>query len=258
MIDKRITSVAILVLASFGQAFGGSSSELAIGKTQEGILTRGESQSHALSLNAGDFVEVKITQQGAGLLLIVYGPTGSKVRGFRLSGDGEVGFISRDTGRYRLEVTPDEKTKEGRYSITLTRVVALDDRLAPIPPSYESPRIKALREAVANGQQDSVMAFWDEVRKTGAPLIEPIEADQKNMFVTFLWKGTSETKNVLVLWNPYVARDPNEYLMSRLANTDVWYKTLLVGSRERFIYRLAPNAFPLERLWLKPPRRPIR
>jgi hypothetical protein len=55
-------------------------------------------------------------------------------------------------------------------AVTLTKIVALADRLAAASASYESPRIKVLRAAVESGQQGSVEVFWEEVKKKGAPL----------------------------------------------------------------------------------------
>jgi hypothetical protein len=56
-----------------------------------------------------------------------------------------------------------------------------------------------LRTATDAGQASAVEHFWDEINTKGAPLIEPLDGDDKNMLVTFLWKGTIGTKNVMVL-----------------------------------------------------------
>jgi len=215
--------------------------ELAVGKAQEGALAAGKPQSYALMLNAWDFVEVELEPHGAELVIIAYDPSGSKARGAKLGPDGgKIAFVAEATGRYRLEVTPGEKAKEGTYTITLDKIVTLADRLAPATAKYESPRIKILRAAVESGKRGSAAAFWDEVKKKGAPLIEPLQGDEKNMLVTFLWKGTPGTQNVFVLWFPFTD-GPDDYHMTRLGETDVWYKTVKVDKRKRFMYRLAPN-----------------
>jgi hypothetical protein len=43
------------------------------------------------------------------------------------------------------------------------------------------------------------------------------------MLVTSLWRGTRETRNVFVVWLPYAAETSDDYRMSRLGETDVWY-----------------------------------
>ena len=46
----------------------------------------------------------------------------------------------------------------------------------------------------------------------------------------------------MVLWLPYVGVAPDEFLMARLGETDVWYKTIKVDRKMRLAYTLAPNA----------------
>jgi enterochelin esterase family protein len=86
------------------------------------------------------------------------------------------------------------------------------------------------------------VAFWEEVKAKGAPLIEPLEGNEKEMLVTFLWQGTAATKNVIVVWFPLSFQRPDDYRLTRLGDTNVWYKTLPVDKRKRFAYQLAPNA----------------
>jgi enterochelin esterase-like enzyme len=224
-----------------------SNVELAVGKAQEGALRTGEAQSYGLSLGAGDFVEVGVEPHGAELVLIAYGPSGVKFRGAKFGPEeGKFDFVTEAAGRYRLEVAPDEKTKEGSFTLTVNKVVPLAERLAPSRVTYESPRIKTLRAAIESTQPGSVAAFWDEVKKKGTPLIERLADDEKNMLVTFIWKGTPETKNVLLLWFPFTAQWPDDYRFARLGDSDVWYKTVKVDKRKRFIYRLVSNAPDLQ------------
>jgi enterochelin esterase family protein len=107
-----------------------------------------------------------------------------------------------------------------------------------------------LQASIQRGEKDSVNSFWEEVRKAGAPLIEPIVGDRDNMAVTFLWKGKPDTHNVMVLWIPYAGVAPDEYLMARLGETDVWYKTIKVDRKMRLAYTLAPNVGRLRPLSL--------
>jgi enterochelin esterase family protein len=59
--------------------------------------------------------------------------------------------------------------------------------------------------------------------------------------VTFLWRASFETWNVLVVWTPYSAQQPDDYKMARLADTNLWYKTLRMPKGARFLYQLSPN-----------------
>ena len=54
----------------------------------------------------------------------------------------------------------------------------------------------------------------------------------------------------MVLWTPYAGVAPDEYLMARLGETDVWYKTIKVDRKMRLAYTLAPNVGRLRPLSL--------
>ncbi len=239
---RRTSLMAFVVLMLFCIPSFATDTELALGKAQGGFLTAGKAQSFAVSLNAGDFAQIKLDPQGKELVVITYDPSGNKFRGTTLGPDEDkFNFVADRPGTYRVGVSAKDKTVEATYTITLEKVVTLTARLAPPKTVYESPRMKALKASVESGKQASVDAFWEEVKKQGAPLIEPLAGNDKVMLVTFLWRGTPDTHNVFVLRLPYAADKPDDYHMIRLGETDVWYRTIAVGKRMRFEYRLAPN-----------------
>ena len=243
MATRQSYVLAFLAFAFLCRTSAASDVELPLGKVQQGTVTAGKTQSYALSLTAGDLAEITIGTHGRQLVAVVYGPSGSKIRGFRIGpDDAKLDFVTEFTGPHRLEIIPGDKTTEGNYTVTLGRIVALADRLAAGPAKNESPIIKSLRAAIESGQEGSVDNFWADVKKKGAPLIEPLEGDQKNMLVTFLWKGTPETRNVLLEWSPFTGQSPDDYSLSRLGETDIWYKTLKIDGQKRFVYGLAVNA----------------
>src|SRR2546427_747820 len=103
-----------------------------------------------------------------------------------------------------------------------------------------SPRLAALRKALENGDRAALEKFWQEAAAQGAPIIEPIQGDDRAMLVTFLWRAKEETRNVLVfagLGGGTIAKNQ----MTRLMDTDVWYKTYRVPRDSRFTYTLSPN-----------------
>ena len=57
---------------------------------------------------------------------------------------------------------------------------------------FESPRIAALAKEIKSGNAAALPSFWEEM-KGKAPLVEPIAGDNKNLWVTFVWRGDSET-----------------------------------------------------------------
>jgi enterochelin esterase family protein len=196
-----------------------------------------------VSLDDGDFAQIAVNPRGQALIVKTYDPSGKPFRGAELGPEQDrLNLVAEVQGAYRVEVASKDKYASGTYTIALDKVVTLAARLGPPKPVVESKRIQALRVSVERGAKDSLSSFWQEVGEGGAPLIEPIADDRENMAVTFLWKNTPDTKNVLVLWLPYVGVAPDEFLMTRLEGTDVWYKTIKVNRKMRLAYTLAPNA----------------
>ena len=69
------------------------------------------------------------------------------------------------------------------------------------------------------------------------------------MLVTFVWRGTPSTRNVVVLGS-FGARPFTDGAMTQLGESDVWYVTLRVPAGARFAYGLSPN----DPMTIDPPR----
>lgn len=106
--------------------------------------------------------------------------------------------------------------------------------------SIESPRIRALCEAVASGKSDATETFWAEIVAVGTPLIERLPDDQTGYLATFLWRETGPTANVVhVEW--YSPGDLPDKRFTHIDRTDIWYRTLRIRSDVRGVYRILPN-----------------
>lgn len=251
MYARRASLTAFVVMVIWNTAALACAGELKLGQFREGRLNPGHSESFVLSLADGDFAQIAVNPHGQKLILKTYTPSGKPFRGTQIGPqEGKLDLVVEASGHYRVEVAAVDRRATGSFTIVLANLVTLAARLAPPKPVVESPRILALKGAVEHGDRGSVSAFWKEVEKTGAPLIEPIPGDRENMAVTFLWRGKPDTHNVIVLWVPYVGIAPDEYLMTRLGRTDVWYKTIKVDRRMRLAYTLALNAARLRPLSL--------
>jgi len=247
----RVSLIALFVIATWSRATSADELELKLGQVREGSLNPSQAESFAVSLGEGDFAQIGVNPRGQELVVKTYDPSGHPFRGAEMGPEEDrLNLVAEAPGAYRVEVAAKDKHASGTYTIALEKVVTLATRLTPPKPVVESQRIQALRDSLERGKRESVTAFWDEVTKTGAPIIEPIAGDQENMAVTFVWKGTTYTHNALVLWLPYVGVAPDEFLMTRLGETDVWYKTIKVNRRMRLAYTLAPNAARLHPLSL--------
>lgn len=109
-----------------------------------------------------------------------------------------------------------------------------------------SPRLIRLQQELGKGDSNAVLeAFWKEISRQGTPFVEPIETSEQYVFVTFLWQGNSETKNVVILTLGNSQLGNAEYFpaaqMSHLSSSDVWFKTYRLRNDARFSYRIGAN-----------------
>jgi enterochelin esterase-like enzyme len=103
-----------------------------------------------------------------------------------------------------------------------------------------SPRLTALKKDIDSGNRAALESFWQEVTKQGTPLVESIAGDDRYVSITFLWRAKEETKNVVVVGG-IAGYQFTENQMTRLPDTDLWYRTYRVRNDARFGYNLAPN-----------------
>ncbi|HEX2186768.1 MAG TPA: enterochelin esterase domain-containing protein, partial [Chloroflexota bacterium] len=120
----------------------------------------------------------------------------------------------------------------------------------------ESPRIAALRHSLAAGTEAraTLTAFWDEVARSGTPLVEAIPGDDGHLLVTFLWRDAGppeDTRNVVLFGGPAGWTVAHNHLL-RLPGTDVWYRSYRVRADARLAYWLSPNDCLLETYQIDP------
>ena len=192
---RRASLIALVVVAVWSRATLAEELELKLGQVCESVLSPGQAQSFVVSLGNGDFAQVGVNPRGQALIVKSYDPSGKPFRGAELGPqEDKLNLVAEGSGAYRVEVAAKDKRAGGTFTISLEKVVALAARLAPPKPVVESQRMQALRASVERGERNSVTAFWEDVKKAGAPLIEPIAGDRENMAVTFLWKGKPDTQ----------------------------------------------------------------
>jgi enterochelin esterase-like enzyme len=233
-----------LMLVLFGVTTALAQESLKVNQPVESQLASSSVQSFAIDLKAGDYAAGLLDQHGETDLTIL-APDGSPVRHF--PGPAEDGkrlfvFIADTQGTYRIQVTT-SATQPVHYELTLTQVLSLDERLKPKPwqDPNPSPRIDALRKQVASGNSDT-NAFWKQVTAEGTPLVESIEKDRQHQLVTFLWRGTSETRNVFPVGSFKIGGlYPLDYVFHQIPLTDVWYLTVRLPTGARFTYALSEN-----------------
>lgn len=224
---------------------------LTFGSPVTGDITGGESRSYTFAAAAGDEIAGPaelLGPEGALQFLDGAGSTvaGTRVRQWYLGGTAgrRVGLVAPATGTYQVRITA-SGTRGGRYTLRLERLaVSARMRGVSVTPKEvsASERIRQLSREVQQGRGDAVNQFWRELAGKG-PLVESVQGNDQDVLVTFLWRETFETHNVLAGW-PMAAFRAEDYYMSRLPNTDVWYKTIQIRRGSRFSYWLSPNDRP--------------
>ncbi len=108
-----------------------------------------------------------------------------------------------------------------------------------------SPRLLSLQQELKSGNRAALETFWQEVAKQSAPLVETIPGDSRYLYVTFLWQAKGETRSVVVrVTNTALLANADYFArsqMSRMPDTDLWYKTYRLRDDARFAYQLSPN-----------------
>jgi enterochelin esterase-like enzyme len=243
----RIVAAALAALLSCG-SHAYAQTPLSVGQPVEREIAPGGSQLFAIDLDAGEYVAGTVDRRGVPVVLRVLQPDGSRLRDFVGPPQGKrpFAFVAEAAGTYRFDLTAppiadvaNSVVQSGRFELSITEKVSLDDRLKQTPSQPSSPTIKALRAQVARGAK-STEAFWQMIAEKGTPLVEPLEGNPRYILVTFLWRGQPNTRNVAVIGT--FMKEPLAEVMTRLDDTDVWYRTDTVLSGARFVYLLSPNS----------------
>jgi enterochelin esterase-like enzyme len=212
---------------------------LKTGEPVETKLNAGSTDVYVLSLHAGDYVKATIEQKGASGEIWVLAPDGSRLRKFIADkSKNEFSFIADVTGDHALRVKAGEQA--GDFRLRIDQIESLSKRMAlgTGRTQYSVPAIEALQKESPSPQ--AVERFWQQVAESGTPLVTPIANDSGHQLVTFLWRGNSDTKNVVVLGS-FHTRPLTDYLMDHIPNTDVWYLTVKLPAGARFVYDLSAN-----------------
>ena len=103
----------------------------------------------------------------------------------------------------------------------------------------KSPRLRSLAAELSAGHRDALDQFWRELQGK-APLMEAMPADRKFMLVTFVWRGDAATRSVAMRGGPPTSLV--ELPLSRLGDSDLWYRTVPLPRDARCTYYLRVNA----------------
>lgn len=120
---------------------------------------------------------------------------------------------------------------------------------APICNCGESPRLAKLTKDIASTGPGTVQAFWAEIARDHAPIIEDVPGDPTRVMLTFLWRDNGAAPAMQVMGHD----------MRRVAGSDVSYYTITMRRTHRLAYRFfpadqsAPRPDPLNPHRFQPP-----
>jgi len=97
---------------------------------------------------------------------------------------------------------------------------------------FHSPRLSVLKNELEHGNRSALERFWTEA-KGNAPLVEKFPNDEGLLLVTFLLRAGSEISSVLLQGGPPT---PPQKWLTRLADTDLWFRTDPIPQDARFTY----------------------
>jgi enterochelin esterase-like enzyme len=115
---------------------------------------------------------------------------------------------------------------------------------AEAPEIFDSPRLAALAKEIdgaGSGDGKALEKFWKEVQDH-APLVEPFATDARSLWVTFLYRGDNKTRTVSVWGGPWAdSSDGRGMNLTRLRQTDLWYRSVRMPSDARIVYAYSVN-----------------
>lgn len=109
--------------------------------------------------------------------------------------------------------------------------VPLPEQLSEPDAVIESPRLAALAKELKSGHREALETWWVAMQDKG-PLVEPMSTPLSR--VTFLWRGDGMTRSVLLVGG--VPTPSDDKWLTRLADTDLWYRTEMIPNDARFAY----------------------
>jgi enterochelin esterase-like enzyme len=142
-------------------------------------------------------------------------------------------FCSEAPGDYRVAVVG--RAGAAAYTLALDAILPRRPPVKPqSPPRLDSARLRALAESLQH-DGGSTDAFWQAIDVSGTPLVEAL--DDHFDLVTFLWRGDAQTRVVSLNWPAWTFAFADRAL-TRLGQSDVWWKSLRLPRSTRMSYRI--------------------
>lgn len=108
------------------------------------------------------------------------------------------------------------------------------------PPLPESPALRALAGSLESKDAHALDAFWEQVEKRHAPLIEDVPGHPDDALFTFLWKAQPGQVALNVLFNGWFPLRAQRGFdnFTRLGESNVWYTSYTLPKDSQIRYEL--------------------
>lgn len=107
----------------------------------------------------------------------------------------------------------------------------------------ESPRLARFVRATLRGGRTALDRAWDELTRSGLPLVEPSGRRRRERLVTFVWRPAG-SPTVASVYTPMAELTPQGTALVPIRRTGVWYRTFRWPSAARASYGFAPLPLP--------------
>ena len=103
-----------------------------------------------------------------------------------------------------------------------------------------SPRLLKLKEDLekATDKKKIIDEFWKEIEEKGTPIIEHIAKEPKYKLVTFLYKESADTDEILLI-SGSIGVIPHRGIFKRIQGTNIYYKSIFYLNKTRTTYAIS-------------------
>lgn len=196
-------------------------------------------QDYIVDAGAGEYISVTLEANGIVIDAQLAMPDGTLMKRFSAAtGRLTIPFVAEQAGQHRIRLTA---SSDGEVGIRIAERMSQERRLTAMSVPTKGTIITTLeKELQAAGSRDT-SKFWQTITSTGTPVVESLPDTKELVQVTFLWRGTPNTRNAVVVGSSFLPPAFRYNVMSRVGDTDVWFLTRRFPAGARFAYGFAIN-----------------
>lgn len=230
--------LSVMLLVAFSPLLGAQTTPPS--DSSNVLIKAGQPHDYIVSTSAGEFINATVEANGIVVEAQVTMPDGTLMKRFVSPPTGQliIPFVAEHAGQHRIRLTT---SSDGVIRIRIAERMSQEQRLTAIAVPSKGTVITTLeKELQAAGSRDT-SRFWQTIASRGTPVVEPLADTKEFMHVTFLWRGTPNTRNAVMVGSTFLPPAFRYNVMSRLGDTDVWFLTRRFPAGARFAYGFAIN-----------------